>query len=255
MGLETAAIAAIGSAAVKAVGAGMSFKQASDQKRLMREAEAAAAKAIAQARGELSTNYMAGLSIAMEPYDLEREAMIQSAAQAIEAARESDRGIGSIPLIQRQAQEAQRRTRADMAAEMQRLNEVAATEESRLAAARSRIDQIEAMGAQEAAAYRENASNVYRNQMLQQLGGAAQDMLGLIPMKYDLPEQSNLSDQSNLSTGSGVNRPKLGGSPIYGETSVNRWGFEIPDYLMPQNPKPKLPPVIDFNFNLPEDYL
>jgi imidazolonepropionase-like amidohydrolase len=198
MGLETAAIAAIGSAAVKAIGAGMSFKQASEQQRLMREAQASAAKAIAQARGELSTNYMAGLSIAMEPYDLEREAMIQSAAQAIEAARESDRGIGSIPLIQRQAQEAQRRTRADMAAEMQRLNQVAATEESRLAAARSRINQIEAMGAQEAAAYRENAYNVYMNQMLKQMGGAAQDMLGLIPTNYNLPEEDSSSKTNTI---------------------------------------------------------
>lgn len=200
MGLETATLTSLGSLAAKGIGAGISFQQASKQKKLMEEAELAAQKAIERARGELSTNYMAGLSIAMEPYDLEREAMIQSAAQAIEAARESDRGIGTIPLIQRQAQEAQRKIRGDMASEIQRLNQIAATEDSRLAEARAKLDQIEAFGAQQAAAYREDAANTYMNQMAGLIGSSMGDIAGLIPTKYDLPIGRGDNEVINMSS-------------------------------------------------------
>ena len=53
--------------------AGMSFSQASKQKKLQRQAERDADKATAEARGKLDVNYAEQMSIKKEAYDAERE--------------------------------------------------------------------------------------------------------------------------------------------------------------------------------------
>ena len=82
MAIVTSAV--VGTAAAL-TSAGMSFAQANKQKTAMRNAEADADKAMKAAREKLNVNFYDVLSIQKEPYELEREALLASGAQAIQA--------------------------------------------------------------------------------------------------------------------------------------------------------------------------
>jgi len=135
MGLETAALVSIGSAAL---GSGMSFAQAGKQRKLQQQAEIAAQKAFDEAKSKLDVNYLEGLSIAKEPFELEREALAQA------------------------------QQRAAMAREQQRLNEMVAQEESRLQGAKVDLDLGEAIGQQQRA---QQAQQMGASAMNQAIGG------------------------------------------------------------------------------------
>ena len=65
------ATAAIGGLVISGVSAGMSFSQASKQRKLQAQAEQDAAKAMAQARKKLDVNFAEQMSVKKEAYDLE----------------------------------------------------------------------------------------------------------------------------------------------------------------------------------------
>lgn len=102
------AIAAGVAAGSSLVGTGMSFAQASKQRQKASEANAAAEKAMQEARKRLGINFAEQLSIQKEPYRLERERSRAAGAQLTEAARESERGAaaaaGRIYGMEQQAQ-------------------------------------------------------------------------------------------------------------------------------------------------------
>lgn len=143
MGVETALT--VGSMAAQGIGAGMSFAQASKQKKLMNEAQRAAEQATAAARAKLGVNYFEQLAVPMEAYEKEREALISSGAQAMQAGVESERGAaataGRIQMAQTEAQAGQR---AAMGKELSDLAKLTAEEESRLAGLRADLDISEA---------------------------------------------------------------------------------------------------------------
>ncbi len=143
-------IAAIGSAALST---GMSFAQASKQRKLQQEAEAEAQKAFDEAKKTLDVNYLESLGIAKEPYELERESLLQAGAQALQAGVEGEtRGAAATAgrvLMAQQEQAAQQR--AAMSREMQQLEQLAAQEESRLQGARAELSLGEAVGQQQRA--------------------------------------------------------------------------------------------------------
>tara|TARA_R100000988_G_scaffold103473_1_gene82963 strand:+ start:5114 stop:5848 length:735 start_codon:yes stop_codon:yes gene_type:complete len=167
MGLETAALVSIGSAAL---GSGMSFAQASKQRKLQSQAEQAAQKAFDEAKSKLDVNYLEGLTIAKEPFELEREALAQAGAAALQAGIEGDqRGAGAVAgrvLMAQQQQQAQQR--AAMAREQQRIDEMRAQEESRLQGARVDLDLGEAVGQQQRAL---QAQEMGASAMNQAIGG------------------------------------------------------------------------------------
>ena len=143
-------IAAIGSTALST---GMSFAEAGKQRKLQQEAEREAQKAFDEAKAQLDVNYLEGLSIAKEPYELEREALLQAGAQALQAGVEGEtRGAAATAgrvLMAQQEQAAQQR--AAMSREMQQLEQLAAQEESRLQGARADLMLGEAVGQQQRA--------------------------------------------------------------------------------------------------------
>ena len=143
-------LAAAGAQIVSSI---FSFGQAKKQRDVMKKAQAAAAEAMAEAKKELSVNYMKGLSIAKEPYELEREALAQAGASALQAGVEGDqRGAGAVAgrvLMAQQQQQAQQR--AAMSQEMSQLAKLSAQEDARLGTARASVDLGEAAGAQKAA--------------------------------------------------------------------------------------------------------
>lgn len=167
-------VAAVGS---QLAGAGMSFAQARKQKQRQREAEATADKYMAEARKSLEKNYMESLAIQKEPYELEREASLVAGAQAIEALRESERGMGRVGAVQAQQQQAQRQIAAAMGQELFNLDYLTAQEESRLRDIGTQLDLGEVTGAQLAAANAEERRQQQLQSGVQSIGSAA--MTGL----------------------------------------------------------------------------
>jgi len=149
----TATLIAAG-AGLAATGAttGMSFFQANKQKKLQKEAEAEADKAMAIAREKLSVNYMDALSVQKEPYELQREAMISQGTQATDAAQESERGAAAgAGRVQMAQNEAQAGIRTAMGKELTEIERLKVAEESRLRDLNVQLDLGEVEGAQMAA--------------------------------------------------------------------------------------------------------
>lgn len=139
---------------LSAAGSAFSFAEAGKQNKLAREAQRDAAKALEEAKKKLEVNMMRGLSIAKEPYELEREALLQAGASALQAGVEGDpRGAAATAgrVVQAQ-QQAAAEQRAAMAEEMQDLDLLAAQEDVNLQRQRVGLDIGEARGQQMMAA-------------------------------------------------------------------------------------------------------
>jgi len=148
----TAIAAGVGLAAT-ATTTGMSFAQASKQRKLMQDAEREADIAMQEARKKLEINVFDKLSIQKEPFELEREALLSQGAQAIQAGVESERGASATAgRLQMAQQEGQAGIRTAMGQELQALEKMSATEEGRLRDIGVQLDLEEVAGAQLAAA-------------------------------------------------------------------------------------------------------
>lgn len=238
------------SVGLQAAGSIFSFGQAKKQRDKEREAQRDAAKALEQARKELSVNALAGLSIAKEPFELEREALLQAGASALQAGVEGDpRGAAATAGRVVQAQQAaQAQQRASMSKEMQRLDELAAREESRLQGARADIDLAEARGQQQMAAEARQAGLAATQAGIQQAIGAGTTLAGQAKLfsgsKAAVPPSAQfdrfIDPQMDLSiTGQPMTAfnqsipdvPNLYGSPFSAFTS-NQAGLNAP--IFPQ---------------------
>ena len=164
MAIATATAIALG---ISAASAGASFVQAGKQRDAARKASDEAAEAIADAKKELSVNYLEGLSINKEAYELEREALLSSGAQVLQAAREGERGAGQ---------------RIGMNNELMEIQKAAAKEDSALATKRANLNLSEAKGfemeAADARAARVAANQAGVNSLLS-LGQQAMKIPGL----------------------------------------------------------------------------
>ena len=118
--------ALIASAAIQAGTSAAGFAQAGKARKEMKKAEAEADKAMAAARKKLEVNYLAGLSIAKEPYELARENLLQGSAAALQAGVEGEtRGAAATAgqvLMAQQAQAGQQR--ASMSQEMKQIGRI-----------------------------------------------------------------------------------------------------------------------------------
>jgi len=163
----------IAAAGVQIAGSIFSFGEARRQRDAMKKAQNAAAVAAAEAKKELSVNYMKGLSIAKEPYELEREALALAGASALQAGVEGDpRGAAATAGRVVQAQQAGlARQRAAMAKEMSQLDRLIAQEDTRLGRARAQVNLAEATGAQAAAQDAMRMRTYNMQQGFSQLGG------------------------------------------------------------------------------------
>ena len=274
----------LASAGSQLAGAGMSFAAARKQKRAQDQAEKEADMAMASARKSLEKNYMDSLAIQKEPYELERDAALVAGAQATEALRESDRGMGRVGAIYGQQQQAQRQIASAMGQEMFNLDYLSAQEDARLRDIGTQLDLGEVTGAQLAAANAEER----RQQQLQAgvagIGGAA--MTGLDAMALyrgtkktgaeldttslrkegDTPldrlDAMNLFDPTfNLeyAVGKSIKKSRIDPSsldPIFGSAlwEMDR-GFNIDTPVPPQLPKTPLEqimmiPPVDQNYRM-----
>jgi hypothetical protein len=201
-------LAAVGS---QLAGSAQSFAQARKQKAKQREAEATADKYMREARRKLEKNYMESLAIQKEPYELEREAALAAGAQATEALRESDRGMGRVGAIYGQQQQAQRQIAAAMGQELFNLDYLTAQEESRLRDIGTQLDLGEVTGAQLEAANAEERRQQQLQAGIQGIGGAAMTGLDALALygkqktptvsSADSPSMSELVSQADLGLG------------------------------------------------------
>jgi hypothetical protein len=180
MAAITGAVIGLGTSAVTT---GMSFAQAAKQNQLMKTAQAKADQAMSEARKKLEVNYYDQLAIKKEPYELQREAMLSSGAQALEGAREADRGAaataGRLQAMQNQAQAG---IRTEMGQELMNLEKLSATEESRLRDVGVQLDLGEVAGAQQAAADAQEARSAAMAQGFQGVSSMAGYAAEMVPL-------------------------------------------------------------------------
>lgn len=182
--------------ATGAVQAGLSFDQYNKQRKLQLEAQNEARKALTAAKKRLEVNYMDSLSVIKEPYELQREALLSSGAQSIEAARESQRGIaGTAGRVQMAMNEGQAGIRTQMGRDMMELERLSAMEDSRLASSLSAIEQREAMGAQLA---RREALNLQAAALRQGLSGVNAAFGGLVDLGTEISETTARNANKNV---------------------------------------------------------
>lgn len=192
----TAIAAGVGLAATAGT-TGMSFAQASKQRKLMQDAERSADIAMQEARKKLDINVFDRLSIQKEPFELEREALLSQGAQAIQAGVESERGAGATAgRIQMAQQEGQAGIRTAMGQELQALEKMSATEEGRLRDIGVQLDLEEVAGAQLAAA---NAQELGAQAMQQGFQGVT-SLAGQLAETAPLFERNRAAERAALGT-------------------------------------------------------
>lgn len=183
MAAITAVAAGVGMLATAAT-TGMSFAQAGKQKKMQRQAEAEADKAMQEAKKKLEVNFYEQLGIQKEPYELQREAINQQAAAALEAVREGEaRGAGvGAGRIQMAQQQAQADIRSAMGQELTDLEKLTAAEESRLRDIGVGLDLEEVAGAQLAAANAQEMRAQAIQQGMEGITSLGQQVASLAPL-------------------------------------------------------------------------
>ncbi len=160
-----------------------SFIQASDQKKKQKQAEADAAKAMETARKKADVNFYEELAINKEAYTAQREAMLSAGAQAIEAGKESQRGLAAAVGRTQKAQEVgQAKIRQAEIADLNKLEQLVAKEESRLRDVGIQLDLEEAAGAQMAAAQFGEQAKQSTMQGVKGIGQTVQAGLKMVPL-------------------------------------------------------------------------
>ena len=183
MGLESAAVLGIASLTMSAGTTTASFIQAADQKKKQKQAEADAEKAMAEARKKTEVNFYEELAVNKEAYEAQREAMLSAGAQAIEAGKESQRGLAAAVARTQKAQEVgQAKIRQAEIADVNKLEQLVAKEESRLRDVNIQLDLGEAAGAQVAAQQFAEQSQASTMQGVAGIGETVQAGLQMVPL-------------------------------------------------------------------------
>ena len=211
-------LAAVGS---QLAGSAQSFAEARKNKEKQREAEATADKYMREARRKLEKNYMESLAIQKEPYELEREAALVAGAQATEALRESDRGLGRVGALYGQQQQAQRQIASAMGQELFNLDYLTKQEDTRLNDIATQLDLGEVTGAQLEAANAEERRQKQLQAAIQGIGGAA--MTGLEATALYGKQKTPVTEQ-NLDL-----------------TGLNPTAEQAARYNITQTPPPRIP--------------
>jgi len=251
MAAFTAVAAGIGMATTAAT-TGMSFAQAGKQRRMQRQAESEAEKAMAEARKKLEVNYYEALGIQKEPYELQREALLQQGAMGVEAGREGDvRGAAAtVGRVQMAQQEAQAGIRTAMGQELTDLAKLTAAEESRLRDVGVGLDLEEVAGAQLAAANAQEMGAQAVQQGMQGITSLGQQVASLAPLyekkplnvglaapKTGMTQQAATALTAESPKASGLKLPTAATQqiPTQLQTSIS------PQFLGPSYPTPKFP--------------
>ena len=207
----------------------MSFSQYSQQNKAQKEAEAAAEKAMKEARDKLEENVFKGLDINLKSFERERDALAGVGAQLVTAGQESERGAAATAgrVAMASAEQAQNIQDREIDA-LEQLEQTIADQESRLQAARVNLDLGEVQGAQLAARDAQEQKNLALSQGVQSL---AQAGLGISEMASEYANSAErkaarLERRAGRQTARNI-RNNLGGFGQYKSQggTMNRKGF------------------------------
>ena len=158
----------------------MSFAEKAKQENKARKAQAKADEMLSEARAKLQINFADALSIAKEPYERQREAMLSAGAQVMEQAVESERGAAATAgRVLAMQQEGQGQIRDQQSRDIFNLEAMQAEEDSRLRAVNAQLDLGEVEGAQLAAAASETAAKVAEGQAIQGVANVVQQAIAM----------------------------------------------------------------------------
>tara|TARA_R110000803_G_scaffold145933_1_gene211703 strand:- start:656 stop:1486 length:831 start_codon:yes stop_codon:yes gene_type:complete len=158
----------------------MSFAEKAKQENKARKAQAKADEMLSEARAKLQINFADALSIAKEPYERQREAMLSAGAQVMEQAVESERGAAATAgRVLAMQQEGQGQIRDQQSRDIFNLEAMQAEEDSRLRDVNAQLDLGEVEGAQLAAAASETAANVAEGQAIQGVANVVQQAIAM----------------------------------------------------------------------------
>jgi hypothetical protein len=246
MAATTAAVIGIASSVG---GTYMSFREASKQSKAATTARLDAEKAMAEAKKRAEQNVFEALSLAKEPYERAREASLASGAQAIEAGRESERGIAATAgRVQMSQNQMQQNIADEQTAQIQGLNKLIASEDARLLDYLASVNMEEAAGAQKAAAQADKFRAMNIAQGIQGIGNIASSASALLPMYYDSKATNQYEKLAKQATASGLSQEQfqnklveLSAKPEFGalsgvgfsENSVDAKGNPIANMMTP----------------------
>ena len=173
-------------AGIGIAGSIMSFADAKKQRENQVAAQLEADKAFEEAGRILEEQYMSGVSIPMEAYDLEREGIAQAGAQAIEAisegeARGASAGVGRVVALQ---QDALAKQRAALAERQFQLEKAQAEELSKLQQGRLDLKLGEVAGQQQMLADMRAQEAASRLSGVQALGQTSTDIIEKLTSLY-----------------------------------------------------------------------
>jgi hypothetical protein len=239
------------SAGVSAAGTGLSFAQAGKQRKAAEKARDAAQKAVEEAKAQMGVNYLDALSLPMEAYEAQREAVGQQAADILaEATQGEQRGVGAAAgRIMAARTEAERQLNAEIAQQQFALEQAKRAEDARLAGARASLSLAEAEGAQLAAKEAEAARARAITQGVQGIGDLAKLGMQAAPLygktaapgtpkeNYVMAQQPAYSGESKVPDGT-FNPLDLGQFlPSVSSTYPMQRPFLNPTAFQQQNPQ------------------
>jgi len=171
-------------AATQVVGAGMSFAEAKKQKELKAKADAAAAKAVVDAKNKLVTNFSEQQIIRKEPFELAAQANAAVQSQNIDAMRNAGQRalIGGVGRTVAAGDRANQQMRDVYIGKLEEYEKRVADESRDISDTLANIDLMTASGAQKAAAQAEEMRQRNLMQGISALGGVAAtglDAMGL----------------------------------------------------------------------------
>jgi len=241
MAATTAAVVGI---AATIAGTGMSFSEASKQRKAATTARIEADKAIQEARRRAEENVYKALSLSKEPYDRAREAALVQGAQAIEAGVESERGAAATAgRIQMAQNELQRDISGEQTQQIQALNMTVAEEDARLKDYAAKISMAEAEGAQLAMRDAEERRAAAVMQGVQGLASTAGQVGAALPLYYKSQGAKGFKNLQQQATAAGLTPEQFqntiaaqGGALAgtgYSKTSVDAKGNPIANAMTP----------------------
>lgn len=242
-------------AATQLVGAGMSFAEAKKQKELKAKADAAAAKAMVDAKNKLVTNFSEQQVIRKEPFELAAQANAAVQSQNIDAMRNAGQRalIGGVGRTVAAGDRANQRMRDVYTGKLEEYEKRVADESRAISDTLANIDLMTASGAQKAAAQAELMRQRNLMQGISALGNAAATGLGAMKLyaggglgeetpdttgvfdtgnqygQFDYGYDPNIFNQGKYSTTSPSGQPNNNLSPGF---DANNSGLSVEDEIL-----------------------
>lgn len=174
-------LAAIGLGVQALSGVG-SFIQAGQRQKEIDKANAAAQKAVAEARKQIQLKPYEALTVSDTPYERQREMFASQAAQATQAAAEMGAaGMGRVGAIAMAGDEAQAKVRDQQIQQLEAIEQLKAKDEARVASELAGLSLAEAEGAQLAARDAQTAKAAAITSGLGAVTGVAENLISLDP--------------------------------------------------------------------------